>query len=137
VVSPETVGSLDWGCVSTPLVLVGGWAVAVCGAGDANGSVALVRAPPLLLIVTPDPTSVVDDVAPDVVAVPVVEVVPVPVDVDPVLVDVESTPVVVVDEVEVPVVEVAADPVDDSPDDVELVEDDSEDVRVVSAAANP
>jgi hypothetical protein len=59
-----------------------------------------------------------------------VAVAPVPVDVDPLLVDVESAPVV----------EVASDPVDDSPDDVvpaELVEDDSEDVPVVSAAANP
>ncbi len=138
--SPETIGSLDWGCVSTPLVLVGGWALAVCGAGDAADSVALVCAPPLLLIVTPDPTWVVDDVAPAVVAVPVVEVVPVPVDVDPVLVDVEATPVVAVGEVAVPVVDVAADPVDDVLVDVEpagLVEEDSEDVPVVSAAANP
>ena len=52
------------------------------------------------------------------------------------VVDVESAPVVAVD--------VAADPVGDSPDDVsldellaELVDDDSEDVPVVSAAANP
>jgi hypothetical protein len=52
-------------------------------------------------------------------------------------VDVESVPVVAVDEVSVPEVDVAADPVDDSPDDVELVVDDSEDVPVVSAAANP
>jgi hypothetical protein len=94
--------------------------------------------------VTPAATWVLDDVAPDVVAVPVVDVVPVPVDVGPVLVDVEATPVVVVDEVVVPVVDVAAAPVDDSPDDVVLdvelaglVEDDSEDVPVVSAAANP
>jgi hypothetical protein len=57
-----------------------------------------------------------------------------PVEVDPPLVDVDSAPVL----------DVAADPVDDSPDDVlldveleELVEDDSEDVPVVSAAANP
>ncbi|MFL6081768.1 MAG: hypothetical protein ACJ74F_00875 [Mycobacterium sp.] len=81
----------------------------------------------------------VDDVAPDVVAVAVVRLAaPLPVDADPVLIDVESTPVVAVDEVAVPVVDVAANPVDDSPDDVELVEEDgSEDVPVVSAAANP
>jgi hypothetical protein len=115
------------------LVLLGG-AAAVVGADDAVGSVEPVCAPPLLLIVTPEPTSVVDEVAPDVVVVPVVVVVGVLVDVDPVLVDVD---VGVVDEVEVPV---AAEPVDDVSVDVEsaeLVEDDSEDVLVVSAAANP
>jgi hypothetical protein len=60
------------------------------------------------------------------------------------LVDVASAPVVAVDEVAVPVLDVAADSVDDSPDDVsldvefaELVDDDSEDVPVVSAAAKP
>jgi hypothetical protein len=61
-----------------------------------------------------------------------------PVEVDPPLFDVDSVPVVAVDVV--PVVDVAADPVDDSPDDVELaelVEDDSDDVPVVSAAATP
>ena len=64
------------------------------------------------------------------------------VDDDPPLV--ESAPVVAVDEVAVPVVDVAADPVDDSPDDVsldvelaELVDGDSEDVPVVTAAAKP
>jgi hypothetical protein len=139
-VTPESVGSLDCDCVSTPLVLVGGWTLAVSGAGDTTGSVPLVTAPPLLLTVTPDATWVVDDVAPDVVAVPAFAVASVAVDVDPVLVDVEATPVAVVDEVVVPVVDVAVDPADDSPDDVvlvELVEDDSEDVPVVSAAANP
>jgi len=85
----------------------------------------------------------VEDVAPDVF-VASVAVVPLPVDVDPVLVDIELTPVVAVDEEAVPVVDEAADPVDDSPDDgllavepAELDEDDSEDVPVVSAAATP
>ena len=54
----------------------------------------------------------------------------------PVLVDVEATPVVV-NEGAVPVDDVAVDPVVDSPDDVELVEVESEDVSVVSAAAKP
>jgi hypothetical protein len=66
-----------------------------------------------------------DVVVPDVVAVSVA-VVPVP--------------VVAVDEASVPVVDVVAGPADDSPDDVEvelLDVDDSEDVPVVSAAANP
>ena len=89
-------------------------------------------APPLLLTVTPEPTSVLDDVAPEVFVLPVA-VVSVPVDVDP-LVGVEPLPVAV--EVEVPVVAVAVDPVDDSLEDAELV-DDSEDVPVVSAAATP
>jgi hypothetical protein len=128
-VSPEAAGSLDFGSVSTPLV------VPDAGAVGAPDSVVLVCAPPLLLTVTPEPTSVLEDVVPEVFAVPVA-VVPVPVDVDP-LVDAE--PPLVVVEVEFPVV-VAADPVDDSPVDVELaelVDDDSEDVPVVSAAANP
>jgi hypothetical protein len=64
---------------------------------------------------------------PDVVVVPDVAV----------SVAVVPVPVVAVDEASVPVLDVAADPVDDSPDDVELVVDDSEDVPVVSAAANP
>jgi hypothetical protein len=118
-VSPEAAGSLDFGWISTPLVDV--------GAVDVADSVVLVCAPPLLLMVTPDPTSVDEDV------VPLVEV-------DPPLVGVDSVPVVEVDEVAVPVVDVAVDPVDDTPDEVELVElvdDDSEDVPVVSAAANP
>jgi hypothetical protein len=88
-------------------------------------------APPLLLTMTPGATSSAEDVAPDAVDVPVTVV--------PVLVDVEATPVVV-DEVAVPVVGVVVDPVDDSPDDVvpaELVEDESVEVPVVSAAANP
>jgi len=57
-----------------------------------------------------------------------------------VLVDVEVVVVDEVDEVVFPVVDGAGEPVDDSPDDVEpseLVEDDSEVVPVVSAAATP
>jgi hypothetical protein len=103
-VSPEA-GSLDFGSVSTPLVC----------------------APPLLLTVTPEPTSVLDDVVPDVFGVPV-GVVPVSVGVAPLLVV----------EVVVPVDGVAVDPVDSPVEvvDAELV-DDSEDVPVVSAAATP
>jgi len=106
-VSPEA-GSLDFGSVSTPLVC----------------------APPLLLTVTPEPTSVLDDVVPDVFGVPV-GVVAVSVDVGP-LVVVEAPAVVV------PVDGVAMDPVDSLVEvvDAELV-DDSEDVPVVSAAATP
>jgi hypothetical protein len=99
-----------------------------------------VCAPPLLPTVTPDATSVLEDVVPDVVVV-LVAGVPVSVDVDPPLADVESAPVVAVDEVAVPVVDAAAVPEEDSPDDVvldvELVEDDSDDVPVVSALATP
>jgi hypothetical protein len=91
------------------------------GIVDAPDSVVLVCAPPLLLTVTPDPTW--ED-----------EVVALPVEVEPPLVDVDSAPAV----------DVAADPVDDSSDEVlldvvldELVEDDSDDVPVVSAEANP
>ena len=108
------------------------------GAVDASDLVAVVCAPPLLLIVTPGATWVLDDVAPDVFEVSVA-VVPLPVEVDP-LVDVESPPVVVaVDEAPVPVVDVAADPADDSPvvELAELADDDSEDVPVVSAVATP
>jgi hypothetical protein len=114
--------------VSTPLGSSSNSEPAVVGAVDASGSVVLVCAPPLLLIVTSDPTWVEEDVVPDVVAVSVV-VVPVPVDVAPPLVDVAS---------------VSADPLDGSPAEVvldvepaELVEDGSEDVPVVSAPANP
>jgi hypothetical protein len=123
--SAEAVGSL--GC---------GWAPAVSG-GDTTGSVVLVCAPPLLLTVTPDATSVTDDVAPDVVVVPAVEVAEVELDSPPA--DVEPEPLVAVDEVAVPVGDVAVDPVD-SPagvESAELVEDDSEDVPVVSALATP
>jgi hypothetical protein len=88
-----------------------------------------VCAPPLLLTMTPGATSSVEDVAPDVGAVPVA-VVPVPVVVDPALVDVASTPVVAVD-----------DSPDDGVLDVEsaVVDEaaDCEDVPVVSAAATP
>jgi hypothetical protein len=101
-------------------VSFGGPEVVELGGVDFPDSVVPDCAPPLLLMVTPDETWVVDDVVP--------------------LVDVE--PVVVVDEGAVPVVPevvVVAVP-DDSPDvvlDVELVEDDSEEVPVVSAAATP
>jgi hypothetical protein len=127
--SPEAVGSLDWGGVSTPLASSRGSGLVDVGAVGASDSVVLVCAPPLLPMVTPDATWSDEDVVPDVVAVPVA---------------VESAPVVAVDEVVVPVVDVAADPVDDSPDDAsldvelaEVVVDDSDDVPVVSAAANP
>jgi hypothetical protein len=126
----SSAGSLESGGVSTPLVsssgsvLVG---VGAVGAVDASDSAVLVCAPPLLLMVTPGATCSDDDVAPDVVLLD--EVVSAPV-------DVESAPVVAVD--------AAADSVDDSPADVsldvefaELVDDDSEDVPVVSAAAKP
>jgi hypothetical protein len=123
-------------------VSIGDSALADVGAVDASDSVALVCAPPLL-VATPGATWAVEDVAPDVF-VASVAVVPLPVDVDPVLVDIELTPDVAVDEEAVPVVDEAADPVDDSPDDgllavepAELDEDDSEDVPVVSAAATP
>ena len=111
-VSPAGAGWLDVGWVSPPL--------AVC-------------APPLLLTMTPDPTSVLDDVAPEALVVPAAG--SVPVDVDP-LVEVEPL-------VAVPVLDVLADPVDDSPVDgdvdalVELAGDDSEDEPVVSAADTP
>jgi hypothetical protein len=112
-----TVGSLDGAGGSTPLVLV-----------DELGSVVLVCAPPLLLTVTPGATWSVDDVALVVV-------------VGPVLVDVEPVPVVAVDVEPVPLVDdVAADSVGDSPVDeapAELVDDDSEEVPVVSAPATP
>jgi hypothetical protein len=88
-------------------------------------------APPLLLTVTPEPTSVLDDVVPDVFGVPV-GVVAVSVDVGP-LVVVEAPAVVV------PVDGVAMDPVDSLVELEVLVElvDESEDVPIVSAAATP
>jgi hypothetical protein len=99
--------------------------------------VALVCAPPLLLIVTPGASSAVEAVAPDVVVVPVAVVVPVVVallliGVDPLVVDGDS----------VPAVEEAAGSVEDSPDeavlDAELDEaDESEAAPVVSAADTP
>jgi hypothetical protein len=78
-----------------------------------------------------------EDVVPDAFGVSVAFV-PERVDVAS-LVD-DDSPVVVADEVDVLEVDVVAEPLDDSPDEVELaelVEDDSEDVPVVSAAANP
>jgi hypothetical protein len=117
-VSPEATGSLDSGWVSTPLVSSSDSPLGGAGAVDACDSVALVCAPPLLLMVTPDAVEVDDDVV-------------------PLVVDVESAPAVGVDEGAVPVVDVAAVPVDDSPVDVELVEGDSDDVPVVSALATP
>jgi hypothetical protein len=129
-VSPEAAGSVEFWWLSTPLVPSSDSALVDVRAVDVADAVVLVCAPPLLLIVTPDSTWVLEDVVPDVFVVPV---------------DVEPPPVAVVVDVEsVPVVDVAADPVDDSPVDVvldvelaELVEDDSEDVPVVSAAATP
>jgi hypothetical protein len=109
-------------------VSVGDGALVDAGGFDACDSVVLVCAPPLLLTVTPVATWSVDDVAPDVFVVSVA-VVPLPVDVEP-------APVAVVDEVADPVVDVAADPVL-AVVLAELVEDDSEDVPVVSAAAKP
>jgi hypothetical protein len=88
------------------------------GAVDPCDSVVLACAPPLLPMVTPDDTWVLEDVVPDVFVVSV-GVVAAPADVDP----------------------LAADAVDDSPVDVDSAEldegDDSEDVSVVSAAATP
>jgi hypothetical protein len=134
VVSPEPVGSLVSGGVSTPLVSSSGSVLVGAGAAGASDSVVLVCAPPLLLMVTPEATCSDDDVVPDDVVLPD-EVESAPVDV---------APVAAVDEPAVPVDDVAADSVDDSPADVsldvefaELVDDDSEDVSVVSAAAKP
>jgi hypothetical protein len=95
--------------------------------------VALVCAPPLLLIVTPGASSAVEAVAPDVVVVPVaVALVLLLIGVDPPVVDVDS----------VPAVEEAAGSVEDSPTeavlDAELDEvDESEAAPVVSAADTP
>jgi hypothetical protein len=84
-------------------------------------------------MVTPDETSVLDEVVPDVV---VVLLVAAPVSADA---DVEPLSVVELD-VLLPVVDGAVDPVDDGSEevslDVALVESD-EDVPVVSAAATP
>ena len=102
-VSPEA-GSLDFGWVSTPLVC----------------------APPLLLTVTPEPTSVLDDIVPELFGVPV-GVVAVSVDVGPLLVV----------EVVVSVDGVAVDPVDSLVEVVDAALVDSEDVPVVSAPATP
>jgi len=119
--------ALDSGSGSTSLVVVE-------GAGDVGAAVpefvALVCDPPLLLTVTPDPISVVDDVVPDVVVVPdaVVKPAPAPADADP-LGDVEPPSAVVVDEV--PVVDAVES------DDAAEVADDSEDGVPVSAVANP
>jgi hypothetical protein len=107
----EVVGAvLDFGSVSTGLVV-------------------LVCAPPLLLTVTPEPTSVLDDVVPDGFVAPAA-VVSVAVEVDP-LAEVAPLPVAVEG------VDPVASLVEVEP--VALVElvDDSEDVGVVSAAATP
>ena len=104
-VSPVSEDGLDFGSASTILVSF----------GAASDSVVLVWAPPLLLTVTPDPASVLDDVVPDSVAVPV-DVAPVADGVDgsldDVLLDVDASL-------------------------VELDAVDSEDVPVVSAADTP
>jgi hypothetical protein len=104
------------------------------GAGgvDACASVVLVCAPPLLLMVTPDATWVLDDVVPDVDDVPA-PVDPAPVDPAAVVASESSS---AVEEGPAPVVDASVDPPDGSPGDVaELAEDDSEDVSVVSALA--
>jgi hypothetical protein len=135
VVALAGAGSAEVGGTSTTLAPVEGSGVVELGGVDVPDSVVPDCAPPLLLMVTPDETWVVDDVVPDVVGVPVVLVAPVLVDVEPPLVDVE---LVVVDEGAVPVVDVVAVPVVDSPDVVlELVVDESGEVPVVSAAATP
>jgi hypothetical protein len=110
-----TVGSLDGAGGSTPLVLV-----------DELDCVVLVCAPPLLLTVTPGATSALVDVVAGAV------------DVDPPA-DVEPAPVVAVVD-EDPGVVVLAGSLDVVLLDVELVElvdDESEDVPVVSAADTP
>ena len=110
------------------------------GAGLADDdSVVLVCAPPLLLTVTPVPTSVLDDVAPDVDGTPDVDVAPVAdgpeaVDVDSGLADVEPLPVDVA--VEVEALDVAADEVE-SVLVAELSCDVDDVVPDVSAAARP
>jgi hypothetical protein len=112
-------GSFDLGCVSTVLVSLG-----------VSASLVPVWAPPLLLTVTPDPTSVLDDVVPDVFVVSVA-VTPLSVDGDPPEVDSEPPPAVVA---AVLLDVVLSELVD------ELVAGDSEDVPVepvVSAAASP
>ncbi|HTI77775.1 MAG TPA: hypothetical protein VL634_22440 [Mycobacterium sp.] len=100
------------------------------GVVEVSDSVVPVWAPPLLLTVTPDPTSVLVDVAPEVFVVPVAAV-GVPVDVGPPVVDSEPLPAVVA--------EVLLDAVLSGLGD-EAAEEDSEDVPVVpvvSAAAIP
>lgn len=62
-----TVGALDGPGVSAPVVPSSGSVLTGAAAAvDPPGSVAAVCAPPLLLMVTPDATWVVDDVVPDV-----------------------------------------------------------------------
>jgi hypothetical protein len=137
VVSTGTDGWLDVGGTSTTLVSSGDSGLAGVGGADSSASVVLVCAPPLLPMVTPVATSVLDDVLPDVCEVPVA-VVPLvasppvalpPVDVDPPLADVEAVPVADSD--------VSSDPVALGVELAELVEDESEDVSVVSALATP
>jgi hypothetical protein len=101
----------------------------------------LVCAPPLLLMVTPGETWVLDDVAPDVVVVSVGGA-PVADDIDPSF-DVEPTLFVALGEVD-PDADAAAGPVADASDvalpaveSAELDEDDSDDVPLVSAAPTP
>ena len=109
-VSPESASSLGFGCVSTAL-----------GGVEVSDSAVPVCAPPLLLTVTPEDTSSVADVAPEVFVVAVV--------VDAAPGDVESAPVAAsCDDVDPPAV--------DSADAAELA-DDSEDDPDVSAEATP
>jgi hypothetical protein len=114
----------------------------LCGVGSVSsvaaapfevGSVATAPecAPPLLLIVTPGATSVVDDVALDVADVSAT-VAPLPMEVGPVVVGFEGAPAVTVDADGVPVV-------DDDPADVDEAGEvgDSAEAPVVSAADTP
>jgi hypothetical protein len=117
--SPEAAGSFDFGSVWTPVASFVDSAVPVC-------------APPLLLTVTPEPTSVLEDVAPEVVVLPVAAV-SAPVGVDDEEVDSEPPPVAIV--VEDSGAEVSLDV--DVDVDPAVVADDSEDVPVVSAAETP
>lgn len=108
------------------------------GAVDAVSSGVLVCAPPLLLTVTPVPTWVLDDVAPDADELLVVDVA-VAVDVDPELVAVEPLSVNVDVEVEVPVPASAADEPDSVLEaELSCADDDALDADPsVSALATP
>lgn len=128
------------------------------GFEDSSDLVVLGLASSLLLIVTPDSTSLLDDVPPDSLAVSVADV-PVVVDVDPVVDADLPSAFVEVDVVDAPRPESGAGPADLSPegsflvDDEldelaedplpadeeldELAEEESDDVPVVSAADTP
>ena len=123
-------GNSGW--ASTPLAFGADSVLVDVGAVDAADSVVLVCAPPLLLTVTPVPTSVLDDVAPDVDVLLAVDV-PVAVDVDPELVVVEPLSVDV--GVEVPVLGVTAGELESVL--VAELSCDVDDVLDVSALATP